>query len=65
MTIRTTSFRTEYSAPNTDKGAVLHQGYMCFGRWDGVKFIVAHFPHARSYKTTKGAERAAAKWIAA
>ena len=65
MTIRTTSWRTEYSAPNTDKGAVLHQGYMCFGRWDGTEFIVSRAHQARSYKTTKGAERAAAKWIAA
>jgi len=65
MDTRTTDSRTEYSAPNTDKGAVLFQGRLCFGRWEGPDFIVAHFPAGRSFKTRKGAERAAAKWIAA
>lgn len=62
---KTTAFaRIEYRAANTDRGAVLHNGYLNFGRWENGEFICAHFPAGRSYKTEKGADRAAAKWMA-
>lgn len=70
MTKTTNNSRTEYSAKTTDKGAILdHQNHMVFGRWEqsahGRVFVCAHCKPSRTYKTIKGADRAAAKWMAA
>jgi hypothetical protein len=61
---------TEYRAANTDKGAITDaQGHTVFGRWEmdnGIeRFVVAHYPKSKTYKTAAGAARAAAKWMAA
>ena len=64
MTKTETFGRIEYKSADTDRGAVLFQGRLNFGRWEGPDFVVAHFPSGRSYKTEKGADRAAAKWMA-
>lgn len=64
MTRTQTDGRIEYSGENTDRGAVRdHGGHTCFGRWEAGRFVVAHYPRSRSYKTDRGAERAIAKWI--
>ncbi len=70
MQTSTAHGRTEYRAADTDKGATIaRDGYTVFGRWEmdnGVeRFVVAHYPRGKSYKTTRGAERAISKWMAA
>lgn len=65
MTRTHTDARTEYRSENTDRGAVRSDdGHTCFGRWQAGRFVVAHYPRSRSYKTARGAERAIDRWIA-
>jgi hypothetical protein len=64
-----TSIKTmtaDADSPNADRVTALYsdnQGiFAIFGRLEGAEFIVSCSQPSRSYKTLKGAERAASRW---
>jgi len=60
--------RIEYRSATTDRGAVIHpwdSNLTAFGRWEGDRFVCAHFKPSRGYKSVKSAERQIARWMAA
>lgn len=71
MTSTTTPHgRTTYRSTDSDRAAIRDcDGYLVFGRFEvdngAERFVVAHWPRGRTYKTEAGARRAAQKWVTA
>ena len=52
------------SDPKTDRSAtIMNDGYVIFSRMDGSEHVPSFRKPGRHYKTVKGAERAARRWI--